>query len=125
MKKSFWIILIIFVLGIFGYYGITGFIIKDNNVSSKFVNCLVDKGAVMYGVSWCSNCQDQKNMLGNKAFEELYKNNGYVECTENQKLCDSRGIKGYPTWIINGTKYEGILYLEELANITGCELSYE
>ncbi len=125
MKKSFLVILIIFALGIFGYWGFTFYVVKGNSVSPAFVDCLVDNGVVMYGSATCPYCQTQKEMFGRSATKELYNKDGYIECPENQKLCESKGITGYPTWIINGTKYEGVQSIELLSSITGCELSYE
>ena len=125
MKKSIWVIIIILALGIFGYYGITAFVIKGNNLSSVFGQCLIDNGAIFYGAEWCNHCQSQKEMLGRNVVKVLYNNEGYVECPENQKLCESKGVTGYPTWIINGIKYEGVQSIELLSSITGCELSYE
>jgi len=125
MKKSIWVIIIILALGIFGYYGMTSFVIKGNTLSGEFGQCLIDKDAVFYGAEWCNHCQSQKEMLGRNVVKVLYNNEGYVECPENQKLCESKGVTGYPTWIINGIKYEGVQSIELLSSITGCELSYE
>ncbi|MEK6952937.1 MAG: hypothetical protein AABX29_08040 [Nanoarchaeota archaeon] len=125
MKKSIWVIILILALGIFGYYGITAFVIKGNTLSSEFGQCLIDNKAIMYGSATCIHCQSQKELLGRKATQILYDNQGYIECPENQKLCESKAITGYPTWIINGTKYEGVQSIELLSSITGCEPSYE
>ncbi len=36
--------------------------------------------------------------------------------------CLSSGIESYPTWIIDGGRYEGVLTLERLARLSGFEL---
>jgi hypothetical protein len=78
--------------------------------------CLTEKGAVMYGAYWCGHCNNQKEMFGD-AVSII----SYVECTEEKELCDAAGIRGYPTWIIDGNTYPGERPLEDLAGISGCE----
>ena len=70
----------------------------------------------MYGAEWCHFCKNQKALFGNS-----FKNINYVECPENQELCSQKGVNGYPTWYINDKKYEGVLQLDNLASLTGCE----
>jgi glutaredoxin len=72
----------------------------------------------MYGAEWCGHCKQQKEMFG-----ESFKYVNYVECPENQVLCEQMGITGYPTWIINGVHKEGAQSIEELSSLTGCPLS--
>ena len=80
-----------------------------------FAQCLTEKGAVMYGTEWCSHCQNQKAMFG-KSFENII----FVDCDQSRIACDKAGIKGYPTWIINGTNYPGEQQLYKLSDLTGC-----
>ena len=73
-------------------------------------------GAKYYGAFWCPNCQDQKRLFGRSA-----KRLPYVECTPNGRAgmvafeCVAAEINGYPTWIINGRRYQQLLTVEELA----------
>ena len=73
-----------------------------------------------YGAFWCPHCQDQKKMFGSAA-ERL----PYVECSPQGRsgpeapACTAMQIRGYPTWIINGQRFEGVLKPEELARLTG------
>jgi len=90
-----------------------------------FAQCLTKEGAVEYGAFWCPNCAKQKEMFG-KSFKYIT----YVECDARGKdaqplLCQENNIKGYPTWNINGTKYEGVQSLERLSSLTGCVLQQE
>lgn len=82
-----------------------------------FAKCLSQKGATMYGAEWCGHCKKQKESFGS-SFSYV----NYVECPENEALCTSQGIRGYPTWIINGQKYEGEQSFEALNQATGCSL---
>ncbi len=83
--------------------------------------CLTEKGAKFYGASWCTHCANQKEMFGD-ALQYVT----YVECADanNAQIqtpeCTTAGINGYPTWIINGTKYPGEQTLDKLAQLSGC-----
>jgi uncharacterized membrane protein len=73
-------------------------------------------GAKYYGAFWCPNCQDQKRLFGRSA-DRL----PYVECTPNGRAgmvafeCVAADIAAYPTWIINGRRFQQVLSIEELA----------
>ena len=83
-----------------------------------FAKCVAKTGLTMYGAAWCSHCQNEK-----KGFGESFKYVPYVECPDNTKLCEDKGIVGFPTWIdASGKKYEGEQGLVNIAKITGCEL---
>lgn len=81
---------------------------------------LAKSGAVMYSAYWCPHCYEQKQLFGKEAFAKLKT----VECdpeglkAEPQKCRDAK-IKAFPTWIINGRVYEGVLTLDDLATLTG------
>lgn len=86
-----------------------------------FAQCLTDKGAVMYGASWCSHCQELK-----KTFGSSFKLVEYVECPDNTQLCIDKGIQGYPTWLMNekviSEGFAGDRSMKELSDATGCPL---
>ena len=77
---------------------------------------LRDSGAKFYGTFWCPECQKQKRRFGRSA-DEL----PYVECATNGRngpmafVCAQQGIEQYPTWIIRGQRYPGLLEPAELA----------
>lgn len=83
----------------------------------SFAQCLTEKGAIMYGVDWCSHCQNQKRLFG-----DSFKYINYVNCEQHKKDCLRAGVEGYPTWKINKTSYSGEQSLERLASLTGCKL---
>ncbi|HSH42581.1 MAG TPA: hypothetical protein VK973_10710, partial [Arenicellales bacterium] len=81
---------------------------------------LDDSGAQFYGAFWCAACQEQKRRFGSSA-DRL----PYVECTPNGRggalaaACSSRDISRYPTWIIDGSRYQGVMAPGELARLSG------
>jgi len=83
-----------------------------------FAKCLSLKGAEMYGTNTCVHCKAQKQLFGN-SFQYI----NFFDCDKTLDLCLKQGVQGYPTWIINNTKYEGSQSLEYLAYLSGCELN--
>ena len=86
----------------------------------KFAKFLREKNIVMYSAYWCPHCHDQKQLFGKEAVKELK----VVECAKdgkdnNYKLCQKKGIEGFPSWEINGEIYSGTRDLNDLAIITG------
>jgi len=92
-------------------------------VSSKakinFAKFLSDNNITMYSAYWCPHCNDQKQLFGKKAVEELI----IIECAKDGKdnkynLCQQKGIEGFPSWEINDEIYSGTVSLNELAEMT-------
>ena len=81
---------------------------------------LADEGAEFYGASWCPHCQEQKRLFGASA-DRL----PYVECspggqgTPQASACAAAGVRQYPTWFIGGRRFEEVLTLPRLAELTG------
>ena len=47
----------------------------------------------------------------------------YIECdpkgiNPRQDLCEKVPVRAYPTWVIDGQKYEGVMSLERLADLS-------
>jgi len=88
---------------------------EDPWVSGLAVH-LTQSGAKFYGAYWCPHCVEQKELFG--ASEKRLP---YIECSPagpsapQATECKEKDIKGYPTWIINGTRYTGLLSLDTLA----------
>jgi uncharacterized membrane protein len=81
---------------------------------------LSDTGAKMYGSYWCHHCQDQKELFGRQAVAQM----PYVECDpagadSQAAVCQSAGVKGYPTWKVAGKEYSGTQSLQQLAEYSG------
>jgi glutaredoxin len=88
---------------------------STNPALDSFARCLTAKGVVMYGSATCPHCSNQKALFGS-SFQYI----NYVECTEQYQLCNDKGIRGVPTWEINGTHYEGERTFKMLAQLSGC-----
>jgi len=85
----------------------------------NFAKYLSNNNIVMYSAYWCPHCNDQKQLFGKKAVEELI----IVECAKDgkdnkYKLCQEKGIEGFPSWEINNEVYSGTRSLRELAQMT-------
>lgn len=82
-----------------------------------FANCLTENGVIMYGTEWCSHCKNQKELFGS-SFQYV----NYIDCDKNKNECIAAGVKGYPTWKINGENYPGEQSFERLSNLSGCDI---
>ena len=80
---------------------------------------LHDSGARFYGAYWCPACQEQKALFTASA-DRL----PYVECTPEGRGgrravdCLTQDIQEYPTWIIAGQRYGGVVSVERLARVS-------
>ena len=86
----------------------------------KFAKYLKDNVVVKYSAYWCPNCLNQSELFGKQAYKEL----NVVECARDginsqTQLCIDKGIKGFPTWEINGKLFLGVLSINELSELTG------
>ncbi len=127
--KTKWIIgVIIIVLAIAGggywlYNSQHAYAVKLDT----FAQCINDSGAKFYGAFWCPHCQNQKAEF-ETVFESAVSKLPYIECsTPNSSgqldVCKKEEIKVYPTWkFADGSKNEGEVTFENLAEKTGCAL---
>tara|TARA_Y100000589_G_scaffold324695_1_gene361276 strand:- start:2637 stop:3575 length:939 start_codon:yes stop_codon:yes gene_type:complete len=86
----------------------------------NFAKYLSKKNITMYSAYWCPHCHDQKQLFGKEAVEQL----NIVECAKDgvdnkYKLCQEKGIEGFPSWEIDNIIYSGTRELKELAELTG------
>ena len=93
---------------------------ESTKKSIELAKYLNDKGVVKYSAYWCSNCLNQSELFGKKAYKEL----NVVECARDAinsqtQLCIDKKIRGFPTWEINGKLIIGVLSLKELSKLTG------
>lgn len=84
----------------------------------EFAECITDQGAIFYGTEWCGFCQQQKAMFG-----ESMDYVNFIDCDQNRNTCMSEGIRGYPTWKINGQLYSGVQQMSRLSELTGCTIA--
>ncbi|MFN3476717.1 MAG: vitamin K epoxide reductase family protein [Candidatus Methylomirabilales bacterium] len=93
---------------------------EENPQVRALAEHLVKVGAQFYGAFWCPHCQEQKALFGASAHRLPY-----IECSPQGRrgpqasICQAMHIQSYPTWIINGRRYEGLLTLKELAEASG------
>jgi len=76
-----------------------------------FAKCLTEKGAVMYGASFCRYTHAQEGMFGNS-----------VKFIDTRDFTEDTNIKLTPTWKITGKYYENVQSLDRLASLTGCKI---
>ncbi len=93
---------------------------EESHKYDDFAKCLTNNGAVMYGTDTCRYCNLQK-----AEFEGSFEFINYVNCIEDNAACINNDIDGFPTWIIDGEKYEGKISLAELGVLAKCELPLE
>ena len=89
---------------------------RSTQSSIELAAHLTETGARMYSAYWCPHCHDQKEMFGKEAVTKLK----VIECAKDgqnseTKLCEMKGINGYPSWEINGEITSGVQSLESLA----------
>jgi len=76
--------------------------------------------AEFYGAYWCPHCQQQKLVFGASSARLPY-----VECSPNGRRgapstdCLAANIHNYPTWVINGRRFERTLSARQLARYSG------
>lgn len=105
--------------GGFGIYKVA----VDGGRLNNFTQCLADEEAVFYGAFWCPHCQATKALFG--ASQRFLP---YVECSTPDgqgqlPVCSEKNVTGYPTWEFkDGSRLNGEVTLEELAEKTSCEL---
>lgn len=114
--------LFIIILSIIYYIKVSNSV--NNTATDNLAKCLANNGAKMYGADWCPHCQDQKAMFGDSG-KILIDLGIYVECDSSgpnsqTDLCLSKGIEGYPTWVINNQQYPGVKSLDQLKQLGGC-----
>lgn len=114
--KSTWtyfIIILIILGGIYAYNKINEKPLAPGQYD-EFAQYLTDQGVIMYGTDWCPYCKDNKASFGN-SFQYI----NYIDCDWEGDTCEEAGIRGYPTWEVNGEIYSGKQPLERLAQLTG------
>lgn len=96
---------------------------KNDTVENPQIQALAEHlsktGAKFYGASWCPHCEEQKEMFGASAHRLPY-----IECSPGGRRapqatpCRVARIRSYPTWFINGQRYEGTYSLRQLAQLS-------
>jgi len=117
MKLSYFVFFMMISVFLVSLTGCTGSYQVEDGKYDAFAQCLTEKEVVMYGTDWCSHCQNQKAMFGS-SFEYV----DFVDCEISNLVCSNAGIKGYPTWNIEGNNYPGEQSFNRLSELSGCKL---
>ena len=104
------IISIVFIL-IFGGIGYGYLNTLKPAPLDDFAQCLSEKGAIMYGATFCKYTHAQKAMFGNS-----------MRFIDERDFTEDPNIDITPTWLINGEYYENVLSFDRLAQLTGCTI---
>ncbi len=112
-------VFIILLLVAFAFWAFSLINLNKEDVGEQYrelASCLSANDVVLYGTSWCQYCNTQKKMFGS-AYELI----NYVECSQNEQLCFSKGVVSSPTWIKGEEVLNGLQQLADLAVWAGCE----
>lgn len=112
-KKKFLIVSIISVVFILIFGGIgLGYINRLKPAPlDDFAQCLSEKGAIMYGATFCQYTHAQKAMFGNS-----------IRFIDSRDFTEDPTITITPTWLIDGEYYENVQTFNRLSQLTGCEI---
>ena len=81
---------------------------------------LTQQKVKVYGAYWCPHCHEQEQLFGKQAWSQIDK----IECASDAKVnpqpavCERAGIKGFPTWIVDGKLEPGVKKLAQLGELT-------
>jgi hypothetical protein len=89
---------------------VTGYILGDDQ-KVRLMECLDKKNTALYTADRCTECFEQQQLIGEKAYSLLK----VISCDKAQ--CNFEAL---PIWEIAGSFYPGKKTLEELATISGC-----
>lgn len=84
---------------------------SDSNVLQQ----LIDAGATFYGASWCGFTKKQLAELN--ITEADPRGLDYVDCDNQEELCQQKGIEAFPTWQLNGQLFPGYYPPAKLAEL--------
>jgi uncharacterized membrane protein/glutaredoxin len=100
-----------------------GWEIKSTSTAAEIelAKHLTQTGAKMYSAYWCPHCYEQKQLFGKQAWAEVTNVECAVDAKKNPQpeACTKAGVKGFPTWIIDGKLDPGVKKLAKLAELTG------
>ena len=107
------------VLFLTGGYAASRPISAEQAYAAGLARHLTAEGVKMYGAYWCPACNNQKALFGPAAAMLPY-----ILCDARSPIgqpggCVAAQIRAFPTWEIKGQRYEGVLSLEQLAEMTG------
>ena len=95
----------------------TGYVLGDDE-KAHLAQCLTEKNTVLYSKDDCLECQNQLELFGN-SIDFLV----VVDCDSTHDGCG--GLRSLPSWQINNEFYYGIKTLDELIELSQCNVKNE
>ena len=86
----------------------------QNHTKKEEILCIASKSEI-YISRTCSACAYQKSLIG-----DYIRYFNMIDCMTETQKCAENEIMHVPSWIINGTKYEGVQSIEKLKELTNC-----
>jgi hypothetical protein len=87
----------------------------------ELANYLTRKDVKVYGAYFCPHCYEQQQLFGKEAWNNVKQIECAADAKENPQpeVCKQAGIKGFPTWSIDGELVAGVKKLTRLGELTG------
>ncbi len=110
--SSTWITVLIVVLILaVAYFALTT---QNRDTSEEIAKCIGER-SMLYVQLGCSHCQAQEELFG-----ENVQYLTIVDCFYETEKCQNKEILRTPTWIIDRQKYEDVLSIDKLRELTKC-----
>lgn len=87
----------------------TGYVLGEDQ-KAAFAHCLKDNGGVLYETADCADCEKQRSILGEGAYQVVPR----ITCGANK----CQGLRSVPAWEIEGNLYYGIKTYKELDELS-------
>ena len=125
MDKKYKRVLVTIIAGavlIFAFYFITGsitkytgYLVSEESKQSDFEKCLIEKDIELY-----INSANSYETLNRMNVKDNLDKISIKNCLNDNMYCLEKNVTNFPTWIINGEKFERDLTDRELGEISGC-----
>jgi len=74
-----------------------------------------------YGIGWCPYSRKQQQMFGDQLKDVNFVDCGVKDSNEMNEFCQSKGIRGFPSWEFEGNRIvPGFQPYERLRLLAGC-----
>lgn len=120
--KWLWTTLAVGAVGFMVWFGLSQISTPsvDNPEAQAVAVWLTDSGVKFYGAFWCPACNTQKDLFGDAAKDLPYVEASLPDRSGQTKEAKDANILRYPTWVFaDGTRYEGVLSVEQLKEVSG------
>ncbi len=92
--------------------------IDGNEDIGELIECLEKENFIIYGSATCPYCLELVDMFG--GYEKI--DPIYVECTEEQEVCQENNITSVPAIFIDNQPYQGERSIKAFAEAVNCQL---